>query len=630
MRTAILGLALVLGAQAGGAGDDAELFVAEASKFLESEAAVHLAAIPGLDPPPPRVLGASTAGIFTWGSFMRALAEIRSLSGEPKTGGNDLPRFLGQLGLIEAREGGKTFSQLGAAITLRHFGRDLRTNDLWRSLTPAEQTEWRALLDPGRFYDRKTRRVIDLPENYLGVAARIVALDYEMGLIEERAFVDDVLDRAAGQFLGGALYADDHLPTGRFDRYSQEYARFVYEAAGIVGRKDIQEAVAPALRAVMRTWWDLVDEDGYGYAWGRTIGAISYMDTLDIIGFLARHPQFRPAPLSDLAAAYAAAWRRLQQDYRPDRHLLDLFGFGRGNYAYMTPERQWQQTTSYLAKAAGSLAALRDALRAEKASLPPRPHLPEVARFEWFRQGDRSAGVWLVRQGRLRFTMPITTGPEGGISDYLPAPHGLPGFAVPVERKVPALVPYLELADGRVIVAGDGADEIHPRADGRGLRAVWRRWAPVVQGPGPSAATQRLVAATGALVDPGLTAEVTWSIEGDTVVRDERIHATRPVSVRRWTVLCPSTGGAVTTRLEGGRRVHRFDSPEGVLEVAATAAGFTFAESLEATGDSVLGKGHRGHIPLLLWLQAADVAIEPGRPIGWTLRLRPATPAPRH
>jgi len=110
--------------------------------------------------------------------------------------------------------------------------------------------------------------------------------------------------------------------------------------------------------------------------------------------------------------------------------------------------------------------------------------------------------------------LPITTGTRPGVADYLPAPHGLPGFAVPVEQDVPALVPYLELADGRTVVATDGADEIHPSADGRELRALWRRWAQV--------GTK-----SGQLVDPGVTSEVRWTLRSDTIelTRSETLTA---------------------------------------------------------------------------------------------------------
>ena len=42
--------------------------------------------------------------------------------------------------------------------------------------SPDERTRWRPLLDATRFYDPVKRQVINLPENYLGVAARIAAM----------------------------------------------------------------------------------------------------------------------------------------------------------------------------------------------------------------------------------------------------------------------------------------------------------------------------------------------------------------------------------------------------------------------------------------------------------------------
>lgn len=616
---------IVLGARLAAAAEtfDTAAFLREAKTFLEDETAAHLRAVPTLDPPPALVLGAPTKGDFTWGSFMRATAEVRALTGAATIADRDLPRFLGALGLIEARQGGKTFAQLGAAITLRSYGTDLRRNALWQSLSAGEQDEWRSLLDPGRFYDRANRKVINLPENYLGVASRIAAINYELGLLEDRALADEVLDRAAEPFTGDAIYTDDLPPTGRYDRYSQEYARFVYEAADILGRKDIQQRVSPALVAVMRTWWDLVSPDGYGYPWGRTIGAIGYMDTLDIIGFLARHPEFRPASLEDLTSLYRASWQWLQRDYPRDRHLLDMFGFGRGNYNYMTPERQWQQTTSFMAKAAGSLALLEAAVRAEKVvTAPAEPRLAAVARFEWFRHGDRPAGVWLVRQGHLRFALPFTTGTQPGMADYLPAPHGLPGFAVPVEQKVPALVPYLELADGRTMVAGDGADVIEPSADGRSVRATWKRWAVVVEETTATAA-QRLVAGPRPLAEPGITAEVTWGLEDGALIRRERLTAATATMVRRFHVVFPSTADRVATRLEAGRRIDRFDAADSHLEVAVLTSSTPLEASVEVTGDSVLGKGARGHIPMILHLQADGIRLDPAHPLEWTLRIRP-------
>jgi hypothetical protein len=166
--------------------------------------------------------------------------------------------------------------------------------------------------------------------NYFGVAARIAAIDYDLGLNKDRASLDDLLNRASAQFTSGALFADDSLPTGRYDRYSNEYVRAIYEAAQLAGREDLAQAVSPSLKQQMALWWDLLSPDGYGYPWGRSLGAISYMDTMEIVGFLAVHPEFRPVPLQQLAPAYNAAWMWLRNDFNKDTHLLSIFAFGRG------------------------------------------------------------------------------------------------------------------------------------------------------------------------------------------------------------------------------------------------------------------------------------------------------------
>ncbi|HKP80489.1 MAG TPA: hypothetical protein VJT69_00655, partial [Pyrinomonadaceae bacterium] len=527
----------------------------EVNTFLGKELAAHLAAIKSLDPPPDRILGVPTTGEYSWGTFMRSLAAYAETTGNRELAGRDLAKTVGQIGLIESRAGSKAFSQLYAALALRHFGRDLKTNALWQSLSPEEQTAWRSLLNPERFYDPKTNRVIDLAENYLGVASRIASIGYELGISNDRAFLDKLLDRAAVQFTEGNLYADDAPPTGRFDRYSNEYARYIWEAAETVGRKDLLDKIRPSLKAQMRLWWDVVSEDGYGYNWGRSQGVVSYLDTPEIVGFLAAHPEFRPAPLADMAALYYQAWNYLLHDYRADAHLLSIFAFGRGNYAYISRDREWQQTTGFFGKLANSHTSIMNALEKEGiTTFPVVPTLPSVARFEFFRKTpERSAGVWVVRQGMLRFALPITTGTKPGMSDYQPSPHGLPGFAAPVEQVYPSLTPFIELADGRTVVATDGADMIEPSANGRTLRARWTRWAVVGLPPGK-------------LQDVGLTSEVVWRIEGGALTREETLSSKQPISIRRWRMAIPSTYSNIDMEMLK-RGAVRFKSPKGTLDV---------------------------------------------------------------
>jgi len=586
----------------------------EVNEFLNKELAAHLGAIKTLDPVPDRVLGVPTTGEFSWGTFMRSLAAYSDTTGKRELAGKDLVKTVGQIGLIEARAGSKAFSQLYAALALRHFGRDLSTNPLWISLSADEQKAWLSLLNPERFYDPRTNRVIDLPDNYLGVAARIASIRYELGISKDRPFLDRLLDRAAVQFTSGAIYADDAPPTGRFDRYSNEYARYIWDAAELAGRKDILDKVRPSLIKQMRLWWDLVSEDGYGYNWGRSQGVVSYLDTPEIAGFLAAHPEFRPAPLSDIAALYYQAWNYLHHDYRPDAHLLSIFAFGRGNYSYISREREWQQTTGFFGKLANSHTSLMNALVNEGVTtFRAVPSLGRVSRFEFFRRDpDRVFGVWLVRQDALRFALPITTGPKAGASDYLPAPFGLAGFAAPVETVYPALVPNIELADGRIVVTTDGADSVEAATDGQSLRIRWKRWAVVGGSPGKP-------------VDVGLTSEVTWRIVNGTLVREETLTADKPLTIRSWRLAVPSTYANVSTEQDvRGKRVDRFFSHRGALEVQLTGESFPIKRSVMATGDSALGRGVHGAIPLHLRFDAENLTLQTNRPLKYRLTLRPS------
>jgi hypothetical protein len=585
----------------------------EITDFLDQEMAAHLNYIKSYDPAPDKVFAAGTTGEYTWGSFMNAVGAYAALSGKRTLGTHDLAREVGQIGLLEYRLKGTRFSQLYGVLALRFFGRDLNTNPVWQGLNEEQRAQWRQFLDVSAFYDPKTQQVINLPENYLGVAARIASVSYQLGLLKDRALVDGVITRAARPFTNGGIYSDDSPPTGRFDRYSNEYARFVWEAAEAAERRDILDALRPSLKEQMRLWWDLVLPDGYGYAWGRSMGVISYLDTMEIVGFLAQRPEFRPASLEQLASAYYQAWRWVRRDYSNQTHMLSVFAFGRGNYAYITREREWQQTVNFFGKGALAHARFMEALNREKISaFPAEINRPDVARFVFFRHGERPAGVWLVRSGPMYFTLPITTGTKPGVADYLPAPHGLPGFANPVEQVHPSLVPFLELADGRVIVATDGADEIEPAADGRSLRAVWRRWALV----GSKA---------GQVVDPHITSEVVWRLEGTTLTRDETLRSTEAVAVRRWWVAAPSTSDK-NEMFAGSQRWDIFRFGESILAVAAKAD-WPLEISLLATGDTASGRGAREPIPLHLVFESRDLQLAPNQGAHWRLIMKVPAPA---
>ena len=210
---------------------------------------------------------------------------------------------------------------------------------------------------------------------------------------------------------------------------------------------------------------------------GGAAGVVSYLDTPEIAGFLASHPEFRPAPLADIAALYYQAWNYLLHDYRSDAHLLSIFAFGRGNYAYISREREWQQTTGFFRQACKLAHAVDERVgegRCRDVSGCPCCVMWRGLSFLENRRSDRRAFGWW--QGALRFALPITTGPKPGVG-LLAGAAWLAGFRR--AEIYPVLTPYVELADGRTVVATDGADVIEPSADGLSLRVRWNKWAVV-------------------------------------------------------------------------------------------------------------------------------------------------------
>jgi hypothetical protein len=594
------------------AGVSTQELKSEVGAFLSREIAAHFADIKSLQQPPERVLGALTMGEFSWGSFARALAAQADVGGSRTIAGKDTARAVAEIGLIESRQGAKTFSQLYSTLALRHYGTDLGKNAVWQSMNESERKEWLSLLDPTRFYDPKKREVTNnLPENYLGVAARVSAMSYQMGVLKDRAFLDSVVERAAQQFTDGAIYADDNLPTGRYDRYSNEYARFCWDAADNAGRSDIKEKLKPSLKIQMKLWWDLVSPEGYGYNWGRSQGLVSYLDTVEIAAFLGKNPEFRPAPLTEIAALYNQAWRWMRADYNDKAHLFSVFAYGRGNYSYINPSREWQQTGGGLGKIILANHEFMAALEKENVTeFPAKPTLPEVARFEFFAKGkDKQEGVWLVRQGALRFALPITVGTKPAIADYLPAPFGLAGFSAPVEEVYPSFVPFLTLADGKVYAASDGADSITPAPDGRALKFTNTKWA-------------QTGSKSGERFDTGLTSDVEFLLENGTLIRRQTVTAARDIEVRLWRFAFPSTASSALMVSGDGGQTFYLNGREGKSNVTFKVPDGTKFRVI-ATGDGKLGKGVLGAIPIHLAAETENIRLAAGQKFVWEMSVEP-------
>jgi hypothetical protein len=135
------------------------------------------------------------------------------------------------------------------------------------------------------------------------------------------------------------------------------------------------------------------------------------------------------------------------------------------------------------------------------ATFPVVPALSRVARFEFFRKTTGAIGGCLVSATRdASLCVADHDWSKAGNVRLFTGAARLAGFCCTGRADLSALTAYVELADGRTVVATDGADVIEPATDGQSLHVRWTRWA-VVGTP------------AGKVQDVGLTSDVVWRLK---------------------------------------------------------------------------------------------------------------------
>ena len=178
-------------------------------------------------------------------------------------------------------------------------------------------------------------------------------------------------------------------------------------------------------------------------------------------------------------SAYRLAWIWLRDNYDPDRHMLQVFAPGRGNYAYITKEREWQQNVGFFGKALMAEDTLMRVLAAEKVtSFPAQPQSAGRGAIRVLPPRRSSRRRVAGAPGSVAFRAADHERHQAGrrrLSAGAAWPsriHGSRGTDRSGRRVV-----LRDWRTARRLAATDGADEIVPGADGRSLRATWRRFA---------------------------------------------------------------------------------------------------------------------------------------------------------
>lgn len=287
-----------------------------------------------------------------------------------------------------------------------------------------------------------------LPRNYAAVLSRCELTRAELGLVDDRTVLTDLVGRLQTLLTENPDgYLDDSNDgSGRYDIYTADLWLFCEPLAPLIG---------PRWHDGTRNALALVDtvagSDGAAIPWGRSTGVLATALTVELAALAQR---------ADLRDHRAAAWIRRGIDafgatvarFDPDG-VVDAHRH-RDQDAYRGPARRLQLTLDVLGKLAWAGTALLAAPPTDAAA--PDETYRRIERLVRFEAG-RGAGVWVHAVPGRRTVIPFV-----GVtrSHYLPVPHDPGTFEAPVDNDQVVWAP-LVMSRGRRATTGELPVRLH-------------------------------------------------------------------------------------------------------------------------------------------------------------------------
>ncbi|WP_297509473.1 hypothetical protein [uncultured Caulobacter sp.] len=342
------------------------------------------------------------------------------------------------------------------------------------AIAPATLEKLKAKLDWRRFVRTDDLSLINLPNNYYGVAFSVARLRYRLGW-EDASASEALLSRTLEhyrKYSGEYGFADETDGDGRFDRYS-------VLLIGEISHRLIEAGMpaTPEVRAWLRRSVDLMlprlNMRGEGFEYGRSIGTYGETAFLEVLTAAAKLDVLTP---KEKAMAYAfssrVAARYMDFWFDPAMGSVNMWEHGRRTDAYRAKHRILGENLSLGRQYIYTNAIWNGQGFKDKAPDPGYAAwldtLPKRT-VTWFARGRNDRLVVTIRDRGRVIGLPIINGGESQHMNtpYYPIPFS-PGMLQGVaDGAFPQLLPRITLSDGtqlaplayaaNVKVAGRGA-----------------------------------------------------------------------------------------------------------------------------------------------------------------------------
>ena len=346
-----------------------------------------------------------------------------------------------------------------------------------QAISPETLAKLKVKLDWRRFVRTDDLTLINLPNNYYGVAFSVARLRYRLGW-EDASASEALLSRTLDhyrKYSGEYGFADETDGDGRFDRYS-------VLLIGEISHRLIEAGMpaTPEVRQWLRRSVDLMlprlNARGEGFEYGRSIGTYGETAFLEVLTAAAKLDVLTPtektmayAFSSRVAARYMDFW------FDPKMGSVNMWAHGRRTDTYRGKHRILGENLS-LGRQYIYTSAIWDELGFKDKAPDPGyaawlNTLPKRT-VTWFARGKNDRLVVTVRDRGRVIGLPIINGGESQHMNtpYYPIPFS-PGMLQGVADGVfPQLLPRITLADGAQLAPL--AYAAHVKVDGQGARTV--------------------------------------------------------------------------------------------------------------------------------------------------------------
>lgn len=350
------------------------------------------------------------------------------------------------------------------------------------AVAPATLARLRERLDWRAFVREPDLALIDLPNNYYGVAFSIARLRYLLGW-ESAEASEALLLRTLEHYRtysGEYGFADETDGQGRFDRYS-------VLLIGEIAQRFIETGVEPPPE--VRTWLrgsvdvllPRLNLRGEGFEYGRSIGVYGETAFLEVLTAAAalnlltdEEEAMAYAFSARVAARYADFW------LDPGTGSVNLWDHGRKTDAYRGKHRILGENLSL-----GHQLIYTNAIwnRLGWSEREPSPAFAEWLQTlprsttTWFARGEFDRLLVTYRDGGRVIGLPlINGGPTQHMNTpYFPSPFSPGVLAGAADETYPYLVPRLTLADGSVLMPLAWFRDVRVEVDGDRTVVTWRQ-----------------------------------------------------------------------------------------------------------------------------------------------------------